>query len=233
MINIEHGTYARDGFELAMHLAVAKRRFVAVLGPSGAGKTTLFNVIAGFEPLQAGRIVLNGADHTRTPPGDRPVSLVFQEANSFPHLTARQNVALGIRPSLRLSQDEWSSVDASLARVGLSHLAERKPGEMSGGERQRIALARVLVRKQPILLLDEAFAALGPALRADMLELVKSLQKEQGLTVLMITHQPEDAREVADGVIFVDAGVVRPVEETFRFFRLGDDAVRRYLGEMA
>jgi thiamine transport system ATP-binding protein len=231
MIELRHGHYERDGFELAFDFAIPKGGIVAVLGPSGAGKSTLLNVIAGFEPLRQGTILLDGTDHTHTPPAQRPVNMVFQDNNTFAHMIARDNVALGLAPSLRLSQAQWTIVDEALDKVGLKTLAARKPGEMSGGERQRIALARTLVRKKPILLLDEAFAALGPALRRDMLELLYTLARGNALTVLMVTHQPEDAKAIAGEVMFVSNGTVRAPQPTRTFFESRDAGIRAYLGE--
>jgi thiamine transport system ATP-binding protein len=229
MIRITNGKYHSDDFKLDMDIAIASRQFTAVLGPSGAGKSTLLNVISGFENLKSGTIFLNGDDHTITHPAERPISFVFQDNNSFAHLTARDNVALGLRPSLKLSETEWQSIDAALDQVGIAYLKHRKPGDMSGGERQRIALARVLVRNKPILLLDEAFGALGPALRNDMLDLVKSIQQQKSLTVLMVTHQPEDAKRVADNVIFIVNGKVNAAQSIKSFLTDRDQAIQDYL----
>jgi thiamine transport system ATP-binding protein len=229
MISIRDGFYERDGFMLQMDFGVLKGSIVAVLGPSGAGKSTLLNVLSGFEDLQKGSVILGGVDHAKSAPADRPVNVVFQDNNTFAHLTARNNVALGVSPSLRLSQDAWTRVDAALQDVGLADLAHRKPGGMSGGERQRIALARALVRQKPILLLDEAFAALGPALRQEMLALIKTLARAHALTVLMVTHQPEDAKAIADQVMYVDGGVVSPPVAVNAFLKSQDRAIRAYL----
>lgn len=231
MIRIENGRYLRDGFDLAMDLHVTRGSFSAVLGPSGSGKSTLLNVIAGFEGLAQGRILFAGLDATLTPTAERPVTLVFQDHNCFAHLDAWENVALGISPSLALNDEQRASVDVALNAVGIAHLAQRLPGDMSGGERQRIAIARVLVRKRAILLLDEAFAALGPGLRREMLALVKNLHRERGLTTLMVTHQPEDAKGLADNIIFVDSGLVRAPVTVERFLASTDKRIRSYLGE--
>lgn len=230
MIAVSNGRYESDGFTLAIDFAVHDRGVVAVLGPSGAGKSTLLNVLAGFEPLKSGHITLCGQDHTLSPPAARPVSFVFQDNNSFAHMTARDNVALGLAPSLRLSDAQWHEVDAALERVGIAALSGRKPGEMSGGERQRIALARCLVRNRPVLLLDEAFAALGPSLRNELLDQVKALQAERGLTVLMVTHQPEDAKRIADAVIFINDGIVHGPVGSSLFFNARNPDVEAYLG---
>jgi thiamine transport system ATP-binding protein len=230
MIEIGKGIYEREGFRLAMSFAIPRGAMVAIIGPSGAGKSTLLNIIAGFEPLGSGSLLLNGEDATSVPPANRPVSFVFQDNNSFAHLTARDNVALGIIPSLRLEETQWHQVDSALKRVGLAPLAHKKPGDMSGGERQRIALARVLVRQKPILLLDEPFAALGPALRKDMMQLLKELRSEHNLTILMVTHQPEDARLLNGDVMFVDNGQVRVPVAASRFFKNPDTEIAAYLG---
>jgi thiamine transport system ATP-binding protein len=230
MIAISGGQYDRDGFVLDIDFSLQKNSFTAVVGPSGAGKSTLLNIIAGFESLKHGKIVLNGEPHDHSTPAERPVSFVFQDHNSFAHMTARDNVAIGMAPNLKLTHHDWQRVDAALESVGIGHLAERKPGEMSGGERQRIALARVLVRQKPILLLDEAFAALGPALRKEMLILVKRIQVERGLTVLMVTHEPTDAKLIADQVIFVADNVVHKPKALKAFFRTQEAAVQQYLG---
>lgn len=230
MISIKGGIYERDGFLLEMDFAIAASSITAVLGPSGAGKSTLLNIIAGFETLQSGEILLDNHNHTATPPAVRPVNFVFQDNNSFAHLTARQNVGLGIAPNLKLSTAQWQAVDDALADVELSPLASRRPSDMSGGERQRIALARVLVRQKPILLLDEAFAALGPALRQDMLALVKRIQAERRLTVLMVTHQPDDAKRIADQVLFVADHKLHKPFSVHAFFNSRNAAIVEHLG---
>jgi thiamine transport system ATP-binding protein len=230
MIEIENGIYEREGFRLSLSFAIPEGKMVSIIGPSGAGKSTLLNIIAGFEALRSGRVLLNGEDATSIAPANRPVSFVFQDNNSFAHLTARDNVGLGIAPSLRLTETQRQQVDNSLKRVGLASLAHKKPGDMSGGERQRIALARVLVRQKPILLLDEPFAALGPALRKDMMQLLMELQAEHNLTILMVTHQPEDARLLNGDVMFVDMGKVRAPVAAARFFEKPDAEISEYLG---
>jgi thiamine transport system ATP-binding protein len=190
--------------------------FTAVIGPSGSGKSTLLNLIAGFERPLSGRILIDGQDMTQTPPGERPVSMIFQENNVFAHLSVRDNIAIGLSPGLRLDAGQSAQVDGVLAQTGIAALARRKPSEISGGERQRVAIARALLRERPILLLDEPFAALGPALRGDMLELLTTLQRDRSLTVLMVTHQPWDARQAADLTAFIDHGEIvalRPTAE--------------------
>jgi thiamine transport system ATP-binding protein len=232
MILIENAIFKKKKFSLAIDLHVKPESFVAVLGASGAGKSTLLSIIAGFEDLERGKLWLDGADTQNVPPAKRPVSMIFQDHNVFAHLSVWENVALGIAPSLKLDEEEMDQVDAALVRVGLSQYAKRKPGNISGGERQRVALARVLVRKRKILLLDEPFAALDPGLRHDMLDLVSDLRRENGLTVLMVTHQPEEALRAADNIIFVADGQVREPIASNIFLTMHDDgAIDAYLGK--
>lgn len=217
-------------FRLRADFEVAKGRRVAVIGPSGEGKTTLLEGIAGFLPVGTGRVTWQGQPITGMTPGERPVAMLFQDGNLFPHLTAAQNVGLGLRPALRLSPAENAEVAAALERVGLSGLGGRKPSALSGGQRARVALARLVVQRREILLLDEPFGALGPALKDEMLELVAGLARESGATVLMVSHDPQDARKFAEEVILVEAGIAHPPVETAALFDDPPAALRAYLG---
>lgn len=204
----------------------------ALMGPSGSGKSTLLSLVAGFETPASGRILIGDRDVTALSPADRPVSMVFQENNLFAHLTVEDNVGLGISPALRLSANDREAIAGALARTGLSGKEKRLPRALSGGERQRVALARVLVRNRPVLLLDEPFASLGPALRDEMLDLVANLVDERGLTVLMVTHQPEDARRIAGDMLFLENGRIVAHGPAADFFSdTGPEAFKRYMGE--
>lgn len=204
----------------------------AVMGASGSGKSTLLDLIAGFRRPEAGRILIGDVDVTTLPPDRRPVSMIFQENNLFGHLDVASNVGLGRSPSLKLSPVDHDAVARALDRVGLAGKERRLPRELSGGERQRVALARVLVRDRPVLLMDEPFAALGPALRDDMLDLVAALQAERGLTVVLVTHHPDDARRVARHMVFVEDGKVAASGAAADFFgKGGPEAFRRYIGQ--
>jgi thiamine transport system ATP-binding protein len=157
--------------------------------------------------------------------------MVFQENNLFAHLDVEKNVGLGRSPALRLSAEDRHVVAEALARTGLAGKEKRLPRELSGGERQRVALARVLVRERPVLLLDEPFASLGPALREDMLELLDAVHAERQMTILLVTHQPDDARRLADSIIFLEGGRVAASGPAGDFFtREGPAAFRRYIG---
>lgn len=220
-----------DEKRLAFDCAIPAGAAVAVAGPSGAGKSTLFNVIAGFQKPASGSVTLLGEDMTGRDPAERPVSIIFQDNNLFAHLTIADNVALGIHPGLKLDVAQRQSVFAALSRVGLGGYERRLPGSLSGGERQRVALARALVRRRPILLLDEPFAALDPAMRADMARLLSELRAETKSTMLFITHQPDDIRRLAEQVMFLEAGVILLDEPTRDFLsRREPPAVAKFLG---
>ena len=230
MLKLESTVIANGAFRLGADMEIAPRSKIAVIGPSGAGKSTLIEAIAGFLPIESGRMLWQGRDITQDHPGKRPVAMLFQDANLFPHLSVMQNVGLGLRPDLRLSASERTKVETALDRVGIGALASRKPAELSGGQRSRAALARVLLQQRDILLLDEPFAALGPALRAEMLDLVAALSEETGATLLMVSHAPEDARRIADQAILVADDQAAPPVDTLQLLDNPPPALRVYLG---
>lgn len=230
MLQLDRVTLSQGDFHLTADWTAAPGSRIAVIGPSGAGKSTLLSAIAGFLAPASGRILWDGQDLAALPPGQRPVTILFQDQNLFPHLTLAQNLGLGLRPDLRLSPAEWAQVDAALERVGLSGLGPRKPAALSGGQASRAALARALLRARPILLLDEPFAALGPALRAEMLALVREVADETGALVLMVTHDPSDALALGGTTVLVAEGVAHPPVETAQLLANPPPALRDYLG---
>lgn len=231
-IELEDVVFGFDGAKMHFRLSIEAGAVVAIMGASGSGKTTLLNLIAGFEQPEAGRILIGGRDMTGSPPSSRPVSMVFQENNLFAHLDVSANVGLGRSPSLRLSASDRNDVTAALDHVGLAGKEARLPGELSGGERQRVALARVLLRRQPVLLLDEPFASLGPGLRREMITLLSDLHARIGMTILMVTHHPEDARAIADTVAFLSEGRIESAGKADQFFSdTGPQAFRDYIAE--
>ena len=231
LVVLDKVTFAYGETKMAFDLDVPSGEIVAVMGPSGSGKSTMLNLIAGFETPVSGRVLIGGIDVTAKPPSERPVSMIFQENNLFAHLDVAANVGLGRSPSLKLSEADRQAVAEALARTGLAGKEKRLPRELSGGERQRTALARALVRRRPVLLMDEPFAALGPALRDDMAELVERLNRETGMTLLVVTHSPEDALRLASRLVFIDGGSIAADGPTRDLLGPdGPDAVRRYVG---
>ncbi|MEL0438465.1 thiamine ABC transporter ATP-binding protein [Phycobacter sp. K97] len=230
MLKLDRIRIDNGGFTLTADLEIPRGAQVAVIGPSGAGKSTLIEAIAGFLPLVAGRVIWEGADLTNHLPGKRPVAMLFQDGNLFPHLTAAQNVGLGVKPNLRLTDAEHARVQEALTRVGLEGMESRKPAALSGGQQSRVALARVLVQARDILLLDEPFAALGPALKAEMLDLVAELAQESGATLLMVSHDPSDARRIADQVVLVAEGTAHAPQDTAELLNNPPPALKAYLG---
>ncbi|WP_298905534.1 ATP-binding cassette domain-containing protein [uncultured Aliiroseovarius sp.] len=229
MLTVDNMRIKMGDFSLAGDFKIASGARVAVLGPSGAGKSTLLAAIAGFQPMDSGSIRWNDTAMPKDPAA-RPISMVFQDNNLFPHLTVAQNVGLGLRPNLRLSSDDHARVESALTRVGLEGMGERKPAQLSGGQIARVALARVLLRDRPVLLLDEPFGALGPALKAEMLELVRTLLDETGATLLMVSHDPEDARVLCDQVVLVADGQAHTPVATDEMFASPPEVMREYLG---
>ena len=231
-IQLDRVFFSYDETDLAFDLRVPGGMVTAVMGASGSGKTTLLHLVAGFEAPTSGRILINGADVTQVSPDQRPISMIFQENNLFAHLTVDQNVGLGRSPGLRLNEEDRAAVRAALERVALADKGTRLPRELSGGERQRVALARVMVRERPILLLDEPFAALGPALREDMVGVIRALCRERNMTVVFVTHQPDDAQAIANHVIFLEQGRAIAQSSAAEFFSpLGPKAFKHYMGK--
>ncbi|MDQ0317954.1 thiamine transport system ATP-binding protein [Pararhizobium capsulatum DSM 1112] len=215
---------------LSFTCAFQRGEIVAVTGASGSGKSTLLNIVAGFERPDRGRVVILGRDMTDTAPGERPVSVIFQDHNLFTHLDVGTNVGLGIDPGLKLDVADKARIAAALLRVGLDGFAKRMPATLSGGERQRIALARALVRRRPILLLDEPFAALDPALRTGMGALILDLRRNEEVTILLVTHHPEDVRRLADSVVFLEQGAIIVQEPKVAFLeRAAPAEIARFL----
>ncbi|TYA89375.1 thiamine ABC transporter ATP-binding protein [Aggregatibacter actinomycetemcomitans] len=213
MIRLDNVFLADDALPMEFDLQVAAGELVAMVGPSGAGKSTLLNFIAGFVLPTRGEIWLNGENHTRSAPYKRPVSMLFQENNLFPHLTVQQNLALGLKTSLKLTALEQQQLAQVADAVGLGAFLSRLPNSLSGGQKQRVALARCLLRDKPILLLDEPFSALDPELRMEMLNLIDELCRSKHLTLLLVTHQPSELAGKVDRILQVENGRITHSEK--------------------
>ncbi len=195
----------------SLDLSIGAGEFFSLLGPSGCGKTTTLRLIAGFERPDRGRIQLQGRDLTEAPPHRRPVNLVFQNYALFPHLSVWDNVAFGPR-SRRLAEGEVRRrVGELLEVVRLADLARRRPHQLSGGQQQRVALARALVNEPAALLLDEPLAALDPDLRRSMRTELQRIQRQVGITFLLVTHDREEALSLSDRLAVLYAGRLEQV----------------------
>ena len=183
------------------NFTVATGRSAVLMGASGCGKSTLLNLIAGFLVPEHGDLRFDGASLLGSKPAARPLTYLFQANNLFPHLSVRQNIAIGLHPGMRLSRTQNDAVEQALEWVSLRAFATRKPPSLSGGQQQRVALARCLARNRPLLLLDEPFSGLDDALRCEMLSLIVSLQKTRAMTVLVTTHRQQDADALGADVV--------------------------------
>lgn len=192
-------------------LDIQENEFFALLGASGSGKTTLLRMLAGFETLTAGEILLNGQPITHVPPNKRPVNLMFQSYALFPHMTVTQNISYGLEMEKRPKSEIKTRVAEILDMVQLGHLSGRKPDQLSGGQRQRVALARALVKRPKVLLLDEPLGALDKKLRSEMRLELKRLQHEFGITFIVVTHDQEEALVMADRVAIMQDGALLQV----------------------
>lgn len=188
--------------DLDLHIPAGE--FFALLGPSGCGKTTTLRLVAGLDEPTEGKILLGGKDITHTKPHERPINTVFQSYALFPHMSILENVAFGLRQ--RKIADPVNKATDALKMVQLEHLAGRKPAQLSGGQQQRVALARALVNRPSLLLLDEPLGALDLKLRREMQIELKAIQVEVGLTFLHVTHDQEEAMDMADTVAVMNKG---------------------------
>ncbi|MFC7330519.1 ABC transporter ATP-binding protein [Marinactinospora rubrisoli] len=206
-VSREYGK-AADTFAAVSDLSldVPRGSFTTLLGPSGCGKTTTLRMIAGFVRPTRGRILLEGADATATPPEKRNIGMVFQSYALFPHMTLRDNVAFGLRARRLPKAEVAQRVGEALELVGLAGLAARRPAELSGGQQQRVALARAVAIRPSVLLLDEPLSNLDARLRVQMRRELLRVQRETGVTTVLVTHDQDEALELSDHLVIMDGG---------------------------
>lgn len=224
------------GRAIALHaidLEVQRGEMLCVLGPSGCGKTTLLRILAGLEMQDSGTILQEGRDVSRLQPAQRDFGIVFQSYALFPNLTASQNVAYGLRSLRRPRAEVDARVRALLERVGLAGAGGRFPAQLSGGQQQRVALARALALEPGLLLLDEPLSALDPPIRAALRSEIKSLQRQLGVTTILVTHDQEEALSMADRIAILREGHVVQVGTPIEVYRRPASAfVARFVGLM-
>jgi molybdate transport system ATP-binding protein len=214
-LSVELGTFAlRD-----ISLTVQRGEYFIMLGPTGAGKTILLESIAGLQPIRHGEIWLGGQDVTRMAPEQRRASIVYQDHMLFPHYSVRENIIFG--PKMR--RDEGSRIAAALSRVvkllGIEHLLHRKPDTLSGGEKQKVALARAIITDPAVLLLDEPLSALDPQTRDNLQQEISRLQDQLGITVLHVTHDFSEAITMGDRIAVIGGGAIKQVGTPDEIFR--------------
>jgi sulfate/thiosulfate transport system ATP-binding protein len=203
----------------------------ALLGPSGGGKSTLLRIIAGLESPDAGDVCIEGQEMTGVTPQDRGVGFVFQHYAAFKHMTVRENVAFGLRIRKRPKADINRRVDELLGLVQLSQFGKRYPSELSGGQRQRMALARALAVEPSVLLLDEPFGALDANVREELRAWLRRLHQEMPVTTLFVTHDQEEAMEIADQIVVISHGRVEQAGSPSELYdRPANDFVMNFIG---
>ncbi len=199
-------SYGKTAAVHALDLAVPQGQLVSLLGPSGCGKTTTMRAVAGLLPPTAGRITLAGQDITRVPAHQRDIGLVFQSYALFPHLSAYENVAFGLRLRKVPAAELDTRVKAAIASVGLQGFETRLPANMSGGQQQRVAVARAIVLRPRLLLLDEPLSNLDARLRVEMRAELRRIQRELGITMLYVTHDQDEALSLSDRIVVMRDG---------------------------
>lgn len=211
---------------------VERGSFVSLLGPSGCGKTTTLQMIAGFEDVTSGKITLNGRDLSSVPARFRGLGIVFQTYALFMHMTAEENVSFGLEMRKVAKEERKKRVKNALDLVHLSHLADRYPRAMSGGQRQRVALARALVIEPELLLLDEPLSNLDAKLREEMQIELRRIQREAGVTTLMVTHDQAEALALSDRVVVMEKGRIQQQASPFEIYDTPETAfVSSFIGK--
>lgn len=194
-----------------INLDLGSAEFACLLGPSGCGKTTLLRVIAGLLPADSGSICLNGLDLAATPARERGFGIVFQAYSLFPHMTAAQNIGYGLRIRGTPAPQQRDAVEHLLSLVRLQGMGDRYPAQLSGGQQQRVAIARALAVQPSLLLLDEPLSALDARVRAGLRLELRDMQQRLGIPTLMVTHDQEEAMELADTIVCMHAGRIEQV----------------------
>ncbi len=215
------------------NFTLCDNKFITILGPSGSGKTTIIKLIAGFELLDNGDIFLNGIKVNDLPANKREVNTVFQNYSLFPHMNVYDNIAFGLRMKKKSQDYIDKAVRDSLKMIKMEKFADRKPGELSGGQQQRVAVARAVVNKPLILLLDEPLSALDEKLRKEMQVELKSIQRDLGITFILVTHDQEEALSISDTVIVLSNGKIEQIGSPQEIYKTPVNSfVASFVGEL-
>ena len=208
MLKVKKLKYKFDNTTFEFNFDLNSNDIVGVIGKSGSGKTTLFNLLAGFLKPNDGSIFLNDNDITYLKPPIRNISILFQDHNNFNHLTIFENIILGIDPDMKLTQNNLKIVKNIMKKVSLNIDLRKKVSDLSGGEQQRVSIARSLLRKKPLLLLDEPFNSLDPGLRKTLYEDVKKMSLNNRLMTLISSHLIEELKNITDKFLFINKGKI-------------------------
>ena len=214
-------------------LQVYEHELLTLLGPSGCGKTTILRAIGGFNKIDSGKILLDGAEVQGLPPEKRPTGMVFQSYNLWPHMTIYENMAFGLKLRNTPKKEMDAQIAEMLALVKMSGSEKKYPTQLSGGQQQRVAIARALVLRPAVLLLDEPFSALDAKIRGQMREELKRIQREAGLTVIFVTHDQEEAMAISDRIAVMNQGAIEQLDSPTEIYDNPHSRfVAGFIGEM-
>lgn len=221
-----------DGVE-NINLTVKKGELVTLLGPSGCGKTTILRTIGGFLECNEGSILIDGKNIEHLPPEKRPTAMVFQSYNLWPHMTVYENMAFGLKLRKIPKAERNRQIMDMLELVKMSGMEKKYPGQMSGGQQQRIAIARSLLLKPDVLLLDEPFSALDAKIRSQMREELRKIQQDLGITVVFVTHDQEEAMALSDRIVVMNKGCFEQIDTPSNIYKNPiNQYVASFIGEM-
>ena len=208
MIKLENISIKLDNFRTKFTVEINEGEWIGIIGQSGAGKSTFLNLIAGFAQPEVGSLLINNTEMRNLSASKRSISSLFQDNNLFPHLSVYQNIAIAIKPNLKLHENEKGKIFEIIEYLNLSSKIHSSIGTLSGGERQRVALGRVMSSDKKILLLDEPFSQLDPNLRIEMLELIKKIREKKKITIIMAIHTPAEAIDFVSRFLLIKEGEV-------------------------
>ncbi|WP_302926850.1 ABC transporter ATP-binding protein [Holdemania filiformis] len=220
-INIEHAkkAYGKNVVIENLSAQVKPGEFFTLLGPSGCGKTTLLRMIAGFNTIEGGEIKFDDRVINNLPPHKRNIGMVFQNYAVFPHMSTRENIAFGLKERKVREPELSNRVNEVLDKVQIRELAERMPSNMSGGQQQRIALARAMVINPDVLLFDEPLSNLDAKLRVEMRSIIRHIQQQAGITTIYVTHDQEEALAISDRIAVMYKGEIQQIDEPVKIYR--------------
>lgn len=228
-----HKSYGRTVAVKDFQLRVEQGEFVSFLGPSGCGKTTTLRMIAGFEQLSAGSIVMDGVEISRKPPNQRHIGMVFQSYALFPNMTVADNIGFGLKVAGRPAAERKARVAEMLALIKLEQLGGRYPYQLSGGQQQRVALARALAIRPQLLLLDEPLSALDAKIRVALRNEIRAIQRQLGITTIYVTHDQEEAMSLSDRIVVMNHAQIEQVGTPFEIYNFPQTAfVASFVGTL-